>query len=171
MNTSFKRLFLGFFFLISLTPSMLLARCGCKKIEKIIIETALKQTPFKIEVASTPQALKKGLMFRREIAEDEGMLFVMASPGRARFWMQNTYISLDLLFLNEYGIIVEIMKDATPLSEKRLVSAVDTVKAVLEVPAGTAQKLHLSVGDRVRHPIFKTVSLQKKQDCKQEVNP
>lgn len=171
MNTSLRHILLCFFLLISLTPSVLLARCCCKKIEKIIIETSLKQTPFRIEIARTSQALRKGLMFRREIDEDEGMLFVLASPQRARFWMQNTYISLDLLFLNAYGVIVEIMKDATPLSEKKLVSAVDTVKAVLEVPAGTAQKLHLSVGDRVRHPIFKTTTIQKKQCCKQRVTP
>ena len=169
MNVIIKRSIWFLLLAIFFFPSATEARCDCRKVETVVIETALKRVPFKVEIARTPQALKKGLMFRHSIEEDEGMLFVFPSPRRAQFWMQNTYVSLDLIFIDEYGIVVEIMQRATPLSEKKLVSAINTVKAVLEVPAGTAKNIHLDVGDRVRHPIFKVSKTSMKNDCQKRM--
>ncbi len=132
------------------------ANCDCaKKNESLFIETSFQKVAFEIEVARSEHELKKGLMFRRTLADNYGMLFVFGRPHRARFWMQNTYLSLDLLFLDMRGRIVEIIQKTTPLSEKILETSVKNVKAVLEVQGGTVDRLNLGVGDRVLHRVFK----------------
>lgn len=146
--------------LIFVSEFSIYAHCGCTNgVEKLIIETASEKSAFQVDVASTGADLKKGLMFRRTIRDNYGMLFVFGRPHRARFWMRNTYLSLDLLFLDMRGRIVEIIQKTTPLSEKILVASVENVKAVLEVKAGTADRLNLGVGDRVLHRIFKNDGL------------
>ena len=160
---------IGMFFVLS-TP--LSSECSCKKIESLFIETALKKSVFKVEVAETPKALKKGLMFRRSLENDAGMLFVFSTPRRACFWMQNTYLSLDLLFIDSYGMILGLVENTIPLSQKRIQSSVNSVKAVLEIPAGTIKKLRLSVGDRVRHRVFKIkVEDNALKPCEEKVSP
>ncbi|MBX9977517.1 MAG: DUF192 domain-containing protein [Alphaproteobacteria bacterium] len=132
------------------------ANCECaNKNETLFIETSFQKVAFEIEVARSEPELKKGLMFRRTLADNYGMLFVFGRPHRARFWMQNTYLSLDLLFLDMRGRIVEIIQKTTPLSEKILETSVKNVKAVLEVQGGTVDRLNLGVGDRVLHRVFK----------------
>ena len=92
-------------------------------------------------------------MFVRELAPDRGMLFLYDFPQFAYFWMQNTYISLDLLFVGPDGRIVTIAEYTTPLST-RLIESEAPVTAVLEVIAGTADRLGLRAGDRMLQSAF-----------------
>jgi uncharacterized protein len=108
---------------------------------------------FAVEMAVTPEEQAKGLMFRRSLPEGQGMLFDFQREQPTSFWMKNTYISLDMIFIRADGRILRIAENTVPLSEA-LVSSGGPVRAVLEVVAGTSKKLGIAPGDRVAHPIF-----------------
>src|SRR5262249_24035919 len=108
---------------------------------------------FGVEMASTPEEQAKGLMYRRELPEGQGMLFDFHHEQPTSFWMKNTYIPLDMIFIRADGRILRIAENAVPLSEA-LVPSGGPVRAVLEVNGGTAKKLGIAPGDRVAHPIF-----------------
>jgi uncharacterized protein len=108
---------------------------------------------FAVEMAVTPEEQAKGLMFRRELPEGQGMLFDFHQEQPATFWMKNTYVSLDMIFIRGDGRILRIAENTVPLSEV-LVPSGGPVRAVLEVVAGTTRKLGIAPGDRVAHPIF-----------------
>ena len=109
---------------------------------------------FTVEIADNEAAREKGLMFRKELPEGHGMLFDFHSDGPVSFWMQNTYISLDMIFIRGDGRILRIAENTEPLST-RIVPSGGPVRAVLEVIGGTARKLGIAPGDRVASPIFK----------------
>jgi uncharacterized membrane protein (UPF0127 family) len=111
--------------------------------------------PFTVELAVTPEEKAKGLMFRRELPEGRGMLFDFRTEQEITMWMQNTYISLDMIFIRADGRILRIAENTEPLST-RIVPSGGPARAVLEVIAGTARKLGLATGDRVIHPMFGT---------------
>lgn len=108
---------------------------------------------FTIEIAATPAERAQGLMFREEMAPDHGMLFDFHTEQDVSFWMRNTPLSLDMIFIDGRGGIVRIARDTTPFSEAAIPSR-RPVRAVLEVLAGTAARLGIAEGDRVLHPIF-----------------
>jgi uncharacterized protein len=108
---------------------------------------------FGVEMALTPEEQAKGLMFRKELPEGQGMLFDFRQEQPTSFWMKNTYVSLDMIFIRGDGRILRIAENTVPLSEA-LVPSGGPVRAVLEVVAGTAKKLGIAPGDRVTHPIF-----------------
>ena len=108
---------------------------------------------FAVELALTPPEQERGLMFRRELPEGQGMLFDFGREQPTSFWMKNTYVPLDMIFIRADGTIRRIAENTVPLSEA-LVPSGGPVRAVLEVVAGTARKLGIAVGDRVSHPIF-----------------
>jgi hypothetical protein len=109
---------------------------------------------FSVEIAENEVDRAKGLMFRKELPEGRGMLFDFKREQDVSFWMQNTYISLDMLFIRGDGTILRIAENTEPLST-RMVPSGGPVLAVLEVIAGTSRKLGIAPGDRVAHPIFK----------------
>jgi hypothetical protein len=109
--------------------------------------------PFMVEMALTPEEQAKGLMFRRSLPEGQGMLFDFKEERELTFWMKNTYVPLDMIFIRGDGTILRIARNTTPLSEKMIPSG-GPARAVLEVVAGTARKLGIAPGDRVAHPIF-----------------
>jgi uncharacterized protein len=109
---------------------------------------------FLVEMAVTPEETSRGLMFRRSLPEGQGMLFDFQRDQELSFWMKNTYIPLDMIFIRGDGRILRIAENTEPLSE-RLVPSLGPARAVLEVIAGTARKLGLAPGDRVAHPIFR----------------
>jgi uncharacterized membrane protein (UPF0127 family) len=111
--------------------------------------------PFTVELAVTPEEKAKGLMFRRELPEGRGMLFDFRTEQEITMWMQNTYISLDMIFIRADGRILRIAENTEPLST-RIVPSGGPARAVLEVIAGTSRKLGLAAGDRVIHPMFGT---------------
>jgi len=109
---------------------------------------------FEVEIADNPAAQEKGLMFRRSMPADRGMLFDFHHEQDVNFWMQNTYIPLDMIFIKGDGRILRIEQNTEPLST-RLIPSGGPVLAVLEVNGGVAHKLGIAPGDRVDYPIFK----------------
>jgi uncharacterized membrane protein (UPF0127 family) len=109
---------------------------------------------FAVEIANTEAQREKGLMFRKNLPDGQGMLFDFKREQDVSFWMQNTYIPLDMIFIRGDGSILRIVENAEPLST-RLIPSGGPVLAVLEVIGGTARKLGIAPGDRVAHPIFR----------------
>lgn len=119
----------------------------------LVIVSASGRHRFHVEVARTPAQMERGLMFRRRLAPDAGMLFAYATPTLAQFWMHNTLIPLDMLFVDGNGRIVHVAPRARPLSDA-IVSWADPVRAVIELPGGTATRLGIKPGDRVLGAFF-----------------
>ena len=108
---------------------------------------------FSVEFVDNDADRAKGLMFRKELPEGQGMLFDFQREQETSFWMQNTYISLDIIFIRGDGRILRIAENTEPLST-RMIPSGGPVRGVLEVIAGTTRKLGITPGDRVAHPIF-----------------
>lgn len=121
---------------------------GLKVVPLTITTMAGKQHRFRVEVAASAVEQAKGLMFRRAMAPDEGMIFPMNPPRLASFWMRNTVISLDLIFVGVDGRISNIAARAIPYDESPLTS-VGQVKGVLELNGGRAMELGIAAGDKV----------------------
>jgi uncharacterized protein len=109
---------------------------------------------FAVELAVTDEERARGLMFRRELPEGKGMLFDFKRDQDVSMWMENTYVSLDMIFIRADGRIARIAENTEPMS-RRIISSGGPVRSVLEVVAGTARKLGLAPGDKVAHPIFR----------------
>ena len=109
---------------------------------------------FTVELAKTPAQQQQGLMFRREMALDAGMLFLYDRDGPIHMWMKNTLIPLDMLFIQADGRIAHIAERTVPFSEDTI-SSRRRVRAVLELNGGTADRLGIQVGDRIVHPAFR----------------
>ena len=101
-----------------------------------------------LEVAATPAERERGLMYRTSLAEGRGMLFVFDADGNQSFWMKNTLIPLDLLFIARDGTVVGIHANATPLSTANIAVGKPS-RYVLEVPGGWAARHGISAGARV----------------------
>jgi uncharacterized membrane protein (UPF0127 family) len=114
----------------------------------LTVEHAGKRHAFKVELAQSPTEQARGLMFRTELAPDEGMLFPMRPPRIARFWMHNTVISLDLIFIGFDGRIINIVANTVPYDDSPIM-ALDTTYAVLELKGGRAAELGIVPGDKV----------------------
>jgi hypothetical protein len=108
---------------------------------------------FTVELATNDAERALGLMFRKSLPEGHGMLFDFKTDQPVQFWMHNTYISLDMIFIRGDGRILHIAQDAKPMSDD-LIPSGGPVRAVLEVIAGTARKFNIVPGDRVTGSIF-----------------
>lgn len=106
---------------------------------------------FSVEVARTPRQQAQGLMFRRRLDPGTGMLFVHRREAMRSMWMKNTFVPLDMLFIDRAGRIVHVVERAPPLSTASIPSR-RPAAAVLELNAGTAQRLGVRPGDRVTSP-------------------
>ncbi|QIK40708.1 DUF192 domain-containing protein [Pontibrevibacter nitratireducens] len=110
-----------------------------------------------VEIADTDEERARGLMFVEDMAQLEGMLFVYQDEPRQRsFWMRNTLIPLDMLFVAADGTVRDIHVNATPLDETPIPSATNDIFAVLEVNGGLTEMLGLTPGAQLRHPAFDT---------------
>ena len=109
---------------------------------------------FSVEVVDNDADRAKGLMYRKELPEGRGMLFDFHRDQEVSFWMQNTYIPLDMIFIRGDGQILRIEENTVPLST-RMIPSRGAVRAVLEVIGGTSRKLGIAPGDRVASPIFR----------------
>ncbi len=121
--------------------------------EPLDVVTAGGRHRFEVEVVSTPPERERGLMFRRHMAENHGMLFDFGREREVSMWMKNTYLPLDMLFIKADGTIVTIAENTRPHSLKAIPSR-RPVRAVLEINAGTVARLGIAPGDRVAHPLF-----------------
>ena len=108
---------------------------------------------FSVELATTEEEKTTGLMFRKELPDGKGMLFDFSPAQEVSMWMKNTYIPLDMIFIRADGRILRIAENTEPMSIK-VIPSNGLAKAVLEVPAGTAQKYGIRPGDHVGHPLF-----------------
>jgi hypothetical protein len=106
---------------------------------------------FDVEVATTPEQLEYGLMFRRSVPRDSGMLFIFGHPLIASFWMKNTFIPLDMLFVRQNGTIAKIIPDTKPFDLTPLWSN-EPVMSVIELNGGEAAQRGIKAGDKVRSP-------------------
>jgi len=107
-----------------------------------------------IEVAQTPEESQQGLMYRRTMADSVGMLFIFSVEEQQSFWMKNTYLPLDIIYVNAKKQIVSIAQDCKPLSEESIPSNGIT-KYVVEVNAGYAAKTRLKKDDKIDFTILK----------------
>jgi len=124
---------------------------------ELTIVSSTGRHQFKVEIAETQAQMTQGLMFRRSLAPDAGMLFDYKPPTVATMWMRNTLIPLDILFVDAQGRIINIHQRAVPQSLD-LIAAAAPVRAVIELNGGTAARLSIEPGDRVVHPIFGNTS-------------
>jgi uncharacterized protein len=123
----------------------------------LTIETAGGPRKFHVELATSPPQLEQGLMFRRTLAPDAGMLFDFKTPSPVSMWMKNTFIPLDMVFIDAGGRVINIAERTVPQSLDP-VAAAGPARAVLEVNGGTASRLGIKPGDRVLFPIFGNAS-------------
>ena len=122
-------------------------------VEVVKIKTAKGEFYFQTELAVTVKQRQRGLMFRRAMAADRAMMFNWAVSQPVGMWMKNTYVSLDMVFIRKDGQVVNIARATTPYSLTPMLSN-GPVAAVLELIAGTADKIGLAPGDRVFHRSF-----------------
>jgi len=149
MAFSHRWSFVGLLVVLLLRPAALTGAT----VETLEIVSKSGVHAFSVEVVDTDEERAKGLMFRKELPEGKGMLFDFKVDAPVAFWMKNTYVSLDMIFIRSDGRIVSIAENTEPMSERQVPSA-GPVKGVLEVVAGTARKLGIRPGDRVAHRIF-----------------
>jgi uncharacterized membrane protein (UPF0127 family) len=121
----------------------------------LAVETSSGTHVFEVEVMRTRAELERGLMYRRQMKPDSGMLFDFKTPQNVSMWMKNTYLALDMLFIGQDGRVVSVKENAEPLSES-IISSGGPVVGVLELNSGTAERIGVKVGDLVRHPMFGT---------------
>ena len=121
--------------------------------DRLTIVTASGTHKFNIEVADTDEDKARGLMFRTKLGRRAGMLFPHDSPTEITMWMRNTYISLDMIFINADGTVHRVARQTEPFSEA-IIASNGKVLAVLEVAAGVAAEIGLKPGDRVVHKRF-----------------
>lgn len=112
---------------------------------------------FSVEIAKTSQEIEKGLMFRKSMNLNQGMLFIFPNVQQAGMWMKNTFIPLDMLFVDKDGIIQKIQHQATPFSQK-IIRTTMPVQFVIEINGGIAKQLDINVGDQVFHSLINSVS-------------
>lgn len=123
-------------------------------LESLAIVSGDKRHAFQVEVMRTPEQRARGLMHRRYLPADRGMLFDFGRTEPVAMWMENTYIPLDMLFIRADGTIARIAENTEPLSQRTIPSG-EPVLSVLEINGGVSRSLGLKPGDRVEHPLFR----------------
>ncbi len=121
--------------------------------EPLTIATQGGSRHFTVEVMRDDASRSRGLMFRRHMAPDRGMLFDFERSEPVTMWMKNTYLPLDMVFIRDDGTIARVAADTEPLSTA-IIPSNGAVLAVLELNAGTAARLGIKPGDKVQHPMF-----------------
>jgi len=121
--------------------------------ERLELVTATGVHALSVEVARTTDQQALGLMFRTSLPDTKGMLFPHEEPRESTMWMRNTYIPLDMVFINPDGTVHRIEKRTEPFSE-RIIPSNGPVAAVLEIAGGGADRIGLKAGDKVRHAMF-----------------
>ena len=124
---------------------------------ELIIKTADSEIAYEAEVALTDEQKRTGLMYRKQMAENHGMVFYNETPHRMVMWMKNTYIPLDMIFTDKDGEIVCIFENTTPHSLEHLACDED-VALTLELNAGQVNKNGIKLGDKIIHNLLKNTA-------------
>lgn len=141
--------FVRFFVFLTLL-TVVLQTTACQAQPKVTIATKEgRELTFQVEVADTPTKRELGLQYRRDLAADRGMIFLFPTESEHTFWMKNTPIPLDMIFINSDGKIVGIVEQAVPFSlDSRAVPAAS--RFVLELNGGIAKRNGIKIGDSIR---------------------
>lgn len=123
---------------------------ACSDEGKLVLHTATGDYSFNVEVVDTPESRAQGLMFRQDLADDAGMLFDFQQEREVSFWMRNTFIPLDMIFVGADGVVKTIHVNARPQDPTSIPSQVP-VQFVLEIPGGRSEEIGLKLGDIVEH--------------------
>jgi len=134
-------------------PAVVAAPKPAAGLDTVEIQTSRGPVRFTVELAITPAEQQRGLMFRKALAPDRGMLFPYSRPQRAAFWMKNTLIPLDIIYIAPNGRVLSIARNAVPHDETPIPSG-GLVGGVLEIAGGRAAQLGILPGDRVINKIF-----------------
>lgn len=121
--------------------------------EALVVVSGKSTHAFQVEVVRREVDRNRGLMFRESMADGHGMLFDFAPPREVSFWMKNTYIPLDIIFIDARGRIIRIAENTVPFDLAPIPSG-GVARGVLEINGGLSRKLGIRTGDRVRHQIF-----------------
>ena len=121
--------------------------------KSIELDTSSGPHVFSVEVMRTEAEREQGLMFRKSMAQDHGMLFDFETDQPLMFWMKNTYIPLDMVFIGSDGRVVSIARNAKPMDET-VIPSKGPAAGVLELNAGAADKIGLKIGDAAKSPVF-----------------
>lgn len=125
--------------------------------DQVTFTDGQRQVSVQVEIADDPRERARGLMFREHLPQGSGMLFIYETPAPVSFWMRNTLIPLDMIFLDQHGVVRHIHPDARPHDETSIPgnlpgdSAPDRLM-VLEVPGGDAARMGLRIGMAMAHP-------------------
>ncbi len=136
------RLLSTFFFLVS---------CSKQDLTPITVQTSNGDITYYVEVADTLPEMQKGLMNRKKLKADSGMIFIFKKdhPQPISMWMKNTFISLDMLFLDSNGKIIALVQNTTPMSERLIRPTLKPTSYVVELNAGEIKKQGIKIGDKV----------------------
>jgi uncharacterized membrane protein (UPF0127 family) len=141
--------------LLAFAPATVLAQAPVPAgLESLVVVSGDKRHAFQVEVMRTDEQRARGLMHRNYMPADRGMLFDFKAVEPVAMWMQNTYISLDMLFIRADGTIARIAERTEPLSTRTIPSG-EPVLSVLEINGGVSKTLGIKAGDRVEHALFK----------------
>jgi uncharacterized membrane protein (UPF0127 family) len=143
-----KRALLGSLLAVLAYVPAAIAQCAPDRVD---LRGPWGQARFSVEVVDTPESRAQGLMFRESLPRSAGMLFIYEAPTRASFWMRNTLIPLDMLFVDPAGVVTHIHHEARPLDETPIPGG-DNVLMVLEVNGGMARAMGIEPGSALRHP-------------------
>ena len=127
---------------------------ACSSDDRLVLHTATGDYPFTVEVVDTPAGRAEGLMYRQSLAPDAGMLFDFKETRETAFWMRNTFIPLDMIFIDAAGVVKTVHVNAKPHDPTSIPSGVP-VQFVLEIPGGRSVEIGLKPGDTVEHPRMK----------------
>lgn len=127
-----------------------LAEC---RSDQVVLRGDWGQVSFSVEIAETDETRAQGLMFRESMVRGAGMLFVYDRPQHAYFWMKNTLIPLDMIFVNRDGLVTRVHSDAVP-GDLTAIDGGPGVYAVLEINGGLAADYGIDAGSQMQHPAF-----------------
>lgn len=136
---------------LGMAPAAAAQGAGCRPDRVELLAPDGRRAAFAVEVADSGEERARGLMFRESLPASAGMLFVYDRPQRASFWMRNTLIALDMIFLDPAGVVTRVHEAAVPLDETPIDGG-PGVRYVLEINAGLARALGIVPGTRLRHP-------------------
>ncbi|MDF0599491.1 DUF192 domain-containing protein [Psychromarinibacter sp. C21-152] len=114
-------------------------------------DAAAARARFSVEIADDPAEVARGLMHRESMPKSAGMLFIYPQPQTTHFWMRNTLIPLDMIFIGADGVVRKVHENAVPLDETPIFGG-DDIQYVLEINGGLAGMLGIDAGDELRHP-------------------